>query len=1001
MPKKKLSAKRTFAKPFIPYRMVEVNKADSTGKPIKDEKGQVQKVKVLRADLHVLTPEVVNSGNLELLKKFQQEHESALEGYPAEQKYLEARIHSAEQVQKEREDNLNDLAEGNVPEPPEPDVSEDGFVGFSKLKYDRKQTSNNGCWSCAFSLLLQSRGVDLTQEEIRAWRPNYPEGTPKNEQASPSRQLTMNYDTSNSVFENADLVSNVLPNTGMEQLTLAPLNPEQLTVDGKLPDEKQKKLVHDAVKAEYNKQMKELLRKTFDKALNKDKSPVAVNFNGHYITVTGMHPDGTLRYEESSAKYWPKHTRTMTLDDLVKEGLKQREADAYRSAGMQLCWLKDLKTPEYEKREQEKTVLHPENESFVRVDGKGNVTVDVPMEGTLSSAAGKPADGKVDGKNVETPVTLDQTELEKKLGGKVESFGAKGQFFLGTTERYYPKKVYFKGDPELKQQMEQIRLERQKSDPRFYELCACEFVGSYRGDAHKPYNDKVNDYRTALLTISESIPESGKEMSEKNREKVEKAKETLRTLPAFLNQVQPDGQTGLEVLLGNSNPMYRERARQRLRDLNKVLELGLDMEGVFRETERVREERRAKGEMVDDLHGAVNHKRRMETPLRDAREAKTPEERDRCFSRAVAIHQLWMEAHMAGEENPWPEEEAVAKRAEKIRQTQAFQNVMQQPEYALKNYASKFSPRDPPVQIAKLVGDLAAAEQLLEKKNDRPEKAETNIRQDAAGYGIAERYEKVQNEISEAVGYLDDSERHFFKRANTDRYERALEAVKNIQQKGNPKFMRRSEDMRTSTTVVASPEEVKEAVDEVMDYLKDKFKVRTFDYGKDRFKGFMKFLSATMPRIEFEKYCQKVNKARGVEKKPKHRDYVSPETFLNSSITYTLLESDTKSRIEDGSATMRDYARMAAMQARMDEEDRKNPREFMDVVLNEKDVKMLQVETDAILADPDFVKKYEGYKAAGKLGSLAENHFEALADYKNLKLPDRDSEVHMAPGLGN
>ena len=137
----------------------------------------------------ILTDDVLNSGNLEVLRKFQYEHRNELnepKNAPAK-KYMEARIKTAEKLDLLEKKKKFSAAQGKMP----PKLSLDtkgGFIGFSTIKYPDYQTSANGCWSASYSLLLKSRGVDLSQEEIRQWRPDYPEETEAGTQTEAERQ---------------------------------------------------------------------------------------------------------------------------------------------------------------------------------------------------------------------------------------------------------------------------------------------------------------------------------------------------------------------------------------------------------------------------------------------------------------------------------------------------------------------------------------------------------------------------------------------------------------------------------------------------------------------------------------------------------------------------------------------------------------------------------------------------------------------------------------------
>ena len=128
----------------------------------------------------ILTDDVLGTGDPKALKDFRDKNAAALnqpKNAPAKQ-YLDARIRVADKVEQLGEKAKANAALGKKPKKHEVVATEDGFIGMPDLKYDNFQTSGNGCWSCAYSLLLKSRGVDLSQEEIRCWRPSVDPNAP-------------------------------------------------------------------------------------------------------------------------------------------------------------------------------------------------------------------------------------------------------------------------------------------------------------------------------------------------------------------------------------------------------------------------------------------------------------------------------------------------------------------------------------------------------------------------------------------------------------------------------------------------------------------------------------------------------------------------------------------------------------------------------------------------------------------------------------------------------
>ena len=231
----------------------------------------------------VLTEDIINTGNLEMLKEFAEAHGKELNR--REKRYLSCKIKAAEKIDKLEKEAVNNLAWGNdakVKKTLNVDLAS-GYTGFSKLKLNEPQSSDNGCWSCAYSLLLESRGINLSQEDIRAFRPDYTKDTPPQDKATKDLGLRLNSDRVNNIFENADLLIKVAPNTTMSQLVLNPVETEGLTVadtngNTVFMTGEQKQLFKDY----YISRSVEQLKQVISNAINIDRSPVALNWNDHY-----------------------------------------------------------------------------------------------------------------------------------------------------------------------------------------------------------------------------------------------------------------------------------------------------------------------------------------------------------------------------------------------------------------------------------------------------------------------------------------------------------------------------------------------------------------------------------------------------------------------------------------------------------------------------------------------------------------------------------------------
>ena len=862
-------------------------------KNVKGKDGQMVKRKVgKRLLLKGLTPDIINTGNLEMLQEFYDQHGEKLDD--KEKKYLQSRIKTAERVEQIRQEKLGDIAKDEKYEPPAPDVSPDGIEGFSDLKLPGKQTSGNGCWSCAYTLLLKSRGVNMSQEEVRAWRPDYDKNTAKEDKANPSRQYSMNTDSINSVFENADLLGTVLPNTGMKQLTINPADTAEILIGGKPLNKDQAKIVDDYYKA----QAKELLRKTVTDAIKNSRSPVATVYKGHYVTITGIAPDGRLRIENSS-RHLSNPTQIITLDDVINDSLAvNRSNTTTRSVGLQLTWLQDLDTPSYEKKAEEKTELRKEEPDLVKTDASGNVKIDVPPTHPKSSGAGNPKDGYVIGSNITSTIELDQSGLEKQLGSRIENFD-KGRYFIGSSDEYYPKKVFFKGDPDLKRQVEEYRKENLLKDYSFFENAASDFLGSSEEGAEK-VNERTKAFREALNHIAEAIEHSQINNKPLDRGLLAQDFETLKGLQEFFCSEQENGKTGLENVQGIIGIRDRNRFYGRMRDIGSVFpEIGLDIDKALLATEKSRQERRARGELIEDFALTQAHNIRMNFSLEQAKNAKTPEKRQQHLSEAVARYHLWMQGRMNGEGNPDISTDHVKELAETIRNSETFRNVM-----ANGNDEVLASKKD----LNELIGELSAEYQVVKDREKQAQaEAERERRKEASRKEIYENITKLRGQevLNAAEGlkstlagtYLSNGTGKYWggiisRQKNSDEYEAMLKTIDKFNHTPNSDTLR-------------------ETVDSVMEYLKGKETPRETGTGKVRWERCMQFLAEAMPRDEFDKYCHKINTIRKAAPGSEH--YVSSEVFRADGISVKSNMDAIRGRIDTKEVTKRDFARIIAM----------------------------------------------------------------------------------------
>ena len=410
-----------------------------------------------------ITDEIMSTGNPTVLEKFYNDNEGTLTA--ADKQYLNAKLHTAKKVEKLRKNALIKLSKGEDPykesrtevtyAPAKNEYSHPEPLSCSlpDLKGSGRQTSNNGCWSYAMSLMLKSKGIHMSQEEIRAYRPNIKPGAHSDRLVN-DKLMRDEQDTINNIYENADLIMEVLPNHYIEQYSIYPFNPEIEYTSNKLDELKNKQ--HESVKAQQDyvnaekklqedakkhfvKRSKEIIENIIMDTIIKEQSPVVMNLHGsHYITITGYDKTtGVLTIEDSQQKVGETHVKRR-LDDIINENIAQAEGLGY---GISLTALKRIPVSEYSDRskierkyriwsyegvvEDIKGDKLDENNEFVKGHTIGISTNDMKTYNYRNIYTGKNRDIEVSVKNNNDAP------------------------WIYSVERYYPKKVIFKNDPNL------------------------------------------------------------------------------------------------------------------------------------------------------------------------------------------------------------------------------------------------------------------------------------------------------------------------------------------------------------------------------------------------------------------------------------------------------------------------------------------------------------------------------------------------------------------------
>lgn len=185
------------------------------------------------------------------------------------------------------------------------DNSKYKLVQESSTKYElegyklNRQTSGQGCWSVAMSGMLRSKGIELSQEEIRSYRYAI-DGQKKNHYAD-------------SYYQNTNSVSSITDHMNL----IAQLMPDQI--------------LYQKVFYTYGQSKDKLAKNilaTVDHAIAKHKTPMSILYKGHFRTIYGR--DGDILYMHDSMK---SETQFISVSDMAEQISKCENAGAY--------WLED------------------------------------------------------------------------------------------------------------------------------------------------------------------------------------------------------------------------------------------------------------------------------------------------------------------------------------------------------------------------------------------------------------------------------------------------------------------------------------------------------------------------------------------------------------------------------------------------------------------------------------------------------------------------------------
>lgn len=254
-------------------------------------------------DKKIMKSDIVLSNDSSQVQDYLDKNRSQLSS--AAREHLEHRIKSLERIEQLEKDPKNRTPRETC-EVTEPKDGQDKPKKYmlKGVRERRSQTTMNGCWSVSLCSQLEYRGVELSQEEIRAYRPNAPESGTHTD----GKEHEFYQNIKQTIGAYNGLVGRVLPNSHLNCMEINFNKGQELARDR--------------------------LRATVFTALTRDNSPVSLCARGHYVTIVGM--EGDTFYVKNPMHLLggdPEALEKWTVDDILKKSKGRFELD----------WISDVK----------------------------------------------------------------------------------------------------------------------------------------------------------------------------------------------------------------------------------------------------------------------------------------------------------------------------------------------------------------------------------------------------------------------------------------------------------------------------------------------------------------------------------------------------------------------------------------------------------------------------------------------------------------------------------
>ncbi len=521
-PRKKLDPKTIDAAPFAFKKVTDPLTGDTVIKRVVSPQ---------------ITDEIMSTGNATVLEKFYNDNSATLTA--ADKKYLKAKLTTARKIENLRKKQLSNLSKDTEPFSTrlidKYDVIDNKISTIRKpvscslpdIKMSQKQTSGNGCWSYALSLMLMSKGISLSQEEIRAFRPNIkPDSNIK--KLNDGKLLNSELDEINNVYENADVVMEVLPNHYMQQFVFMPFGNSRKYTNNELENLKSKKdnsakdmsafvnadkKLQEDVRKNYLKVTKEKVEKIIFDTIIKEKTPVVMNLgNSHYVTITGYNKKtGVLNIVDSQQKAGETSVKR-NIDQLLEEYIAPKTGTG---RGLSFTTLNKINVPTYQHRAGHLN-------QFITLDGEtkfddiiGNNNNPVYDAKTYGHVEGKGKSGfeTFNYRNVYTHLNNDNKMARpvKEAGERQEDADAEPEICIIDT--YFPKNVIFRKDEKINTEQKIKNIFDEERNQIYTQLENAQNNAVNHANNNPANNEEEAGIAAPLLEGDAPVPNLGEEVA--------------------------------------------------------------------------------------------------------------------------------------------------------------------------------------------------------------------------------------------------------------------------------------------------------------------------------------------------------------------------------------------------------------------------------------------------------------------------------------------------------